>query len=94
MIKHIVFWKFAEKNKRETIEKVRGMLLALPDAVREIRSLEVGVNFHPKGYDLCLCTAFDSKEALNAYQVHPDHVAVKEFIATVQTDSAVCDYEI
>ena len=95
MLKHVVCWKFKEENKKESMQKVREMLLALPAKIPFIRSLDVGVNVNTSDaatFDMALVTEFDSQEDLNAYQVHPDHQAVAKFVATVCTDRSVIDY--
>lgn len=75
--------------------KVKEMLLALPEKIPFIRSLDVGVNVNTSDaatFDMALVTEFDSQEDLDAYQVHPDHQAVSKFVATVRTDRSVVDY--
>ncbi|MFW5643644.1 MAG: Dabb family protein, partial [Alkalispirochaeta sp.] len=37
---------------------------------------------------------FDDRSALDDYQVHPAHEAVKSYVATVATARAVVDYEV
>ena len=99
MIKHIVFWKFAEaadgRSKAENIEAVEKNLLALQICVPELRKIEVGRDFNgsPAAYDLALYTEFRSRDDLRAYQDHPEHGKVKDLVAAVTTDRAVVDYE-
>jgi hypothetical protein len=95
MLKHVVCWKFKEEGKEESMAKVKEMLLALPEKIPFIRSLDVGVNVNTSDaatFDMALVTEFDSQEDLDAYQVHPDHQAVSKFVATVRTDRSVVDY--
>jgi hypothetical protein len=40
-----------------------------------------------------LVTKHESRAALEAYQVHPEHAAVAEFIGKVRADRAVVDYD-
>ncbi|HPA64727.1 MAG TPA: Dabb family protein, partial [Spirochaetota bacterium] len=37
---------------------------------------------------------FESKQALDNYQAHPEHKAVMPFILEARTDRIVTDYEI
>ena len=39
-----------------------------------------------------VCT-LDSREALDAYQCHPAHMAVKEYVHTVIAERVCCDFE-
>ena len=49
--------------------------------------------FNEKGYDLALYSIFKDKASLDGYQVHPEHLKVKEFVHSVITDRAVVDFE-
>lgn len=95
MIKHIVFWKVRDDDKKQAnMEHMREILTALVGKVDGLLSAEVGFNFNPIGYDIALYSVLESKEALDAYQIHPDHLKVKEFVHSVVTDRVVADYEI
>ncbi len=100
MIKHIVFWKFADaaegRSKEENIDRVRNGLLALRESIPEIKEIEVGRDFNQSGaaFEMALYTAFDSTEDLQTYQVHPEHEKMKELIGAVTVDRAVVDYEV
>jgi hypothetical protein len=99
MIIHIVMWTlkdFAEgKDKSENIHIMKEKLESLIDHVDVIRKLEVGLNFNARAaaYDIVLYSEFDSKEDLNAYQIHPEHRKVSEFIGKIDDKRAVVDYE-
>ena len=43
--------------------------------------------------DVALISDFTDTEALAAYQVHPDHLAAKEYIGSVAGKRACMDYE-
>lgn len=97
MIKHIVFWKLKEEalgnTKQQNAQQLKQRLEALRGQVDGMKHLEVGINFNPNGFDLCLYSAFDSRQALEAYQSFPPHVEIKGFVAEITTDRAVADYE-
>ena len=44
--------------------------------------------------DLCLHTVFTSKEALDAYRVHPVHLPVQRHMHSVIERSASADFEV
>ncbi|MCG8527911.1 MAG: Dabb family protein [Opitutales bacterium] len=100
MIKHIVFWKVKEevkgKKQADLADEIRRKLEALPSQISEIIDFEVGFNFNPAGvaFEIALYSTFSSKDALQAYQVHPAHVEVKDFIVSVVKETAVVDYEV
>jgi hypothetical protein len=100
VIKHIVLWKLKAEalgaTKAENLERVRREAAALAGCVAGLRSIEAGVNFEPSdaAWDIALYSEFDSREALEAYQVHPRHEALKDLLAEVRDDRAVVDYEV
>jgi hypothetical protein len=100
MIKHIVLWKlkdFAEgATKKENALKVKAMLEDMRGKIPGMLKLEVGLNFEDTGSaaDISLYTEFTSREALDAYQIHPEHMKVKEFLPLVRSEKRVVDYEI
>lgn len=71
---------------KEKLENLNGV-------IPELIFAEVGINFNPQGYDLCLCSNFADEAALSIYQSHPEHIKVKEFIDKVVSERAVCDYK-
>ncbi|MDH5655788.1 MAG: Dabb family protein [Spirochaetia bacterium] len=100
MIKHIVMWKLKENaagaDKSKNAEKVIERITKLKGITPGMGVLEVGKDFNrsPNAFDLALYSEFDSMDALNDYQNHPDHVAVKDFLLEVTEERAVVDYEI
>ena len=94
MIVHIVMFKFKDENKEANIQKAKEMLNALESKIEELLSIEVGINFDTaeRAFDLSIYTKFNSKEDLNSYAVHPEHLKVVEFIKSVVTESKVVDY--
>jgi len=99
MIKHIVMWKLKDdhngESKNEIIANVKTMLMGLISKINEIKELEVGINFNPSeaAYDVVLYSTFNSREDLDIYQKHPDHLNVAGYISEVRTERTVVDYE-
>ncbi|GAK61681.1 stress responsive alpha-beta barrel domain protein [Candidatus Vecturithrix granuli] len=100
MVKHIVMWKLKETaegaSKAENLKTAQAQLEALTTKIPELNSLEVGIDFNRSAaaYDIVLVTEFESREALEAYQNHPEHRKVADFIGKIRQDRAVVDYEI
>jgi len=94
MVVHIVTFKFKEENKKANIIQAKQMLENLMGAVPSLRSIDVGVNFstEERAMDLSIITAFESKEGLEAYAIHPEHLKVVDFIKIVVEYSKVVDY--
>lgn len=98
MVKHIVMWKlkdFAEgADKRQNAIKMKKMLEGLQGVVPGAHKMEVGINYNPGGYDVVLYSEFNDHDALESYQVHPEHVRVKEFVHSVSSARVVTDYMV
>lgn len=94
MIVHIVMFKFKSEDKEANLELVKDKLNALVELIPTLRSMEVGINFTEadRAFDLSLYSTFDSKEDMQAYAVHEEHLKVVELIKSVTTESKVVDY--
>ena len=97
MIKHIVFWKVAPLEDREQRKKVcdtfREKTANLKKIIPQIREAAVGCNYNDDGFHICIDSVFDSKEGLQQYIDHPEHLKVREWLNSVTCDKTVFDYE-
>lgn len=100
MIKHIVLFKLKNEalgnSKEQNAKMIKEKLDRLPSKIDVIREYEVGINFvdSDRALDVSLISAFDTKQDLEEYRVHPDHIEVVTFIKDVTENSVVVDYEI
>lgn len=98
MVKHIVMWKlkdFAEGSSRiENAKHIKELLESLKDKIAEIKSIEAGININnsDSAYDVVLYSEFEDDAALEAYQNHPEHIKVADFIGKVKEHRVVVDY--
>jgi len=94
MIVHIVMFKFKDESKEANIAEVTKRLNALVELIPTLKSMEVGVDFNKseRAFDLSLYSTFDSKEALQEYAVHEEHLKVVGLIKEVTLESKVVDY--
>jgi len=92
MITHIVFFKLKEPGN---VKKASEVLLGLKGKIPQLRHLEVGIDIlhSDRSYDLALVTKFDSLEGMKAYQTHPVHEEVSNYMASVRESSVTVDYE-
>ncbi len=97
MIKHIVIWKFKNKQEREkNIFEFKKKLESMDGRVDVIKQIEVGINVNkksPTAYDILLYTEFDSLDDLGAYQKDEYHEEIKDYISRLDVESCVVDYE-
>jgi hypothetical protein len=98
MIKHIVLFKLkgaAEGSSREqNARRMKTELEALKNSIPQLKKIEVGINAIPSdgAYDVALYSEFATVADLDAYQKHPAHLKVAEFVARVREHRAVVDY--
>jgi hypothetical protein len=98
MIKHIVLFKFKEliskEEKELKISEIKSKLEALINLVPSLKKIKVGLNCNSaEEYDLALETEFENMEGLQAYAVHPEHVAVGKIIRENLEKRACVDYQ-
>jgi hypothetical protein len=99
MIKHIVLFKMRDdidvQEKASELAIIKTELENLMGRVPSLRSMEVGLNCNKaEKYELALVSTFDDLEGLEAYAVHPEHVAVGKKIRAMLDMRACTDYEI
>lgn len=100
MIKHIVMWKLKEhaegEDKATNMRKLKALLETCRDIVPGLVKLEVGLATPhlEASYDVVLYSEFTDTTALDAYQKHPTHEAIKSFVAAVRLERQCMDYEV
>ena len=100
MVKHLVLWKLKETaegcSKAENARRMKTELEALRGKIAEIKALEVGLNFNDSAaaYDVALYSEFESREALDIYQKHPEHVRVAALVNQLREERVVADYDV
>ena len=95
MVMHIVMFQF-QKGTSETIkEEIKQQIEELADLVPGLLNIKVGHNFaqEDRAMDMVLISHFESKEDLDFYATHPEHLKVVEYIKTVAEYSKVVDFE-
>lgn len=99
MIKHIVMWRLKDSaagaGKEENARRLKEALHALEGVIDELKAVEVGINFNPSpaAFDVVLYSEFEDREGLEAYQNHPEHLKIVDFVGEIRSDRAVVDYE-
>ncbi|MDR3225832.1 MAG: Dabb family protein [Clostridiales Family XIII bacterium] len=92
MIKHIVLWSVKDGlDKDEVFKDINERFKPLVGKVPGLLSLEMHKGF--RGYDICLESTHTDRAALDAYQEHPDHLALKEVVASFRESRASSDME-
>lgn len=100
MIKHIVMWTLREQAEgagaAENGAKMKSMLEDLAGKIPGLRHIEVGLDVFQTSLpcQIVLYSELDSREALQVYQQHPEHLRCVEFVKKVVAERNVLDYEI
>ena len=100
MLKHIVMWKLKDQaegaDRSANAKKMKELLDACAGIVPGILKFEVALA-QPgleATYDVVLYSEFADRASLDAYQEHPQHMALKPFIGAVREARQCMDYEI
>lgn len=98
MITHIVMWQlkdYAEgADKAVNLQKMVALLASCRNLVPGILRLDVAVA-QPgmeATCDIIMVSEFESAAALDAYQSHPHHVAMKPFIGAIRQTRHCMDF--
>ena len=100
MIKHIVMWRLKEVAHGNDLQTnatlIKEKLTALRGKIPGMSALEVGLDFSrtESSCDVVLYSEFIDRQALEAYQVHPEHAALKPFIGMASSERRIADYDV
>ncbi len=99
MIKHIVQWNhrenFSEAEKKINAGKIKNELESLKDKIDGVVSINVIINpLATSDRDIILDSEFETEEALQQYQIHPEHVRVSSFVKECVQDRICVDYQL
>ncbi len=94
MITHIVLFKFKPETTAAEIEQLTAGLGDLPHQIEEIREFRFGTDVirSERSYDLGLVSSFDDLDALQRYQVHPEHQKVVAHVKAIATSVVAVDF--
>ncbi|WP_321797495.1 Dabb family protein [Caballeronia sp. J97] len=99
MIKHIVMWRVrgdtpAERDAASHL--VKNSFEGLRGLIPGMNYMEIGLDSSGVDYacDVVLVTEFESREALEAYASHPEHLRVRKELGDVRTARFQVDYAV
>lgn len=98
MVKHIVLWNFNDgmtlEEKREAGKKMKSLLEPIKEKVPGALDIKVVTQkLDSSNRDIALISTFETVEALQAYQTHPEHVAAGGYVRSVTCNRSCMDYE-
>jgi hypothetical protein len=94
MLKHVVLMKFKTDVGEKDISDLEMGLGVLPEKIPEILGYEFGrdVVRSERSYDFALVSSFGDLEALQRYQVHPDHQTVLKQVLRICDSILAVDF--
>lgn len=95
MVKHIVAFKLTgtPEERLQVATNFKNALMALPEQIEVLRSMEVGINENPsETWDVVLTAVVDTMADVEVYAKHPAHVAAASLLAGHKADRACVDY--
>ena len=95
MVMHIVMFQFNKGTSEVIKQEVKQQIEQLVDLVPGLLNMKVGLNFaqEVRAMDMVLISHFESREDLDFYATHPEHLKVVEYIKTVAEYTKVVDFE-
>ena len=97
MVRHIVMWNFKEdfspEENLKNAQNIKQELEALASVIPGIVSIEVSYSaLEGSNRDIVLNSLFESKETLEQYITHPEHVRAGKIVRAAVTDRCCMDY--
>lgn len=99
MIKHIVMFRFIEAvesgDKLDLAEELSQIFSPLI-SLKCVKDFRTGINFNeaPHAWDFVIDSVFESREALEEYQISREHQEAIKKAAHIVKEKAVVDYLI
>lgn len=99
LIVHIVSWRLHGSSPEERSGHARRIVAAFENARTQVDGLlrlEAGPNLieAPDAWDLAVVMVFASRAALDAYQTHPSHLAIKALVGPLRSVRGQIDFEL
>ncbi len=96
MIKHTVMFKLhgSDELRRKIAEDFKVALLALPEKIDCLQSMEVGINVNPaEDWDVVLMAVVPTLKDVQTYSKHPAHLAAAAILGPYKEARACVDFE-
>ena len=96
-VQHIVLFSFPSPLGAEDEAAMREMVASWPTEIGLMSKCRFGTDItgeRTRGYSYLLNTEFPDPEALRGYQVHPAHVAFREWIMARGCTALAFDYHL
>lgn len=95
MVKHIVTFKLkgTPEERKKVASSFRDALMALPEVIDVLKSMEVGLNENPdEDWDVVLTAIVPTIKDVSVYSNHPAHKAAAAIVGPHKESRACVDY--
>ena len=93
MVKHIVLYNFKpDVEKTAAVKLIASALEPLVGKIPGLLHMEIRAAFN--GMDYALYSEFESRDALEAYAVHPLHLEAKDHFFHLLDSRVAADYDV
>jgi hypothetical protein len=93
MVKHIVLYNFKpDVEKTAAVKLIASVLEPLVGKIPGLLHMEIRAAFN--GMDYALYSEFESRDALEAYAVHPLHLEAKDHFFHLLDSRVAADYDV
>ncbi len=94
MLRHIVIWAIKDTTTQQDLEMLKRESETLKD-IPTLKSLEFVIDPIEKGttHDMMLVGVYENEEDLEAYKVHPIHVAFGQKLRPLVKERVAFDYK-
>lgn len=96
VLRHVVFFKFKDEVKPETVQEIEKRFAALAKKIKTIADFEFGTNNSPEnlsqGFTHCFLVTFKSEKDRDDYLPHAAHKEFVEFLLPNLDKACVVDY--
>ncbi|NKQ39986.1 MAG: Dabb family protein [Sulfurovum sp.] len=95
MVIHVVMFKFKDDVGNALIKEAREKIEQMIDLVPRLLNIKIGMNFadEDRAMDMVLISHFETKDDLDFYANHPEHLKVLESIKRIAEYTKVVDFE-
>lgn len=98
-IAHIVMWTLNGATAQARQAQAQALVLAFEATRGKVPGLlrmDVGANLIEAAdtCDLALCMVFESRQALETYNAHPEHLKIKQMMGPLRLARSQVDFEV
>jgi Stress responsive A/B Barrel Domain len=96
VFRHVVCFRWKDGTTDDDVNRFADMLAALPAVIPELRRYEFGrdVGRSEGNFDFAVVADFEDPTGWDAYQQHPDHRRVLEYVRTLLGERAAVQFDV